>query len=153
MKKIILFSLICLGIIVCGYFIYYSQTVTEYYRVSIYPPTVYDSRPKVEIKQAPQYENDSLAIEAEEHIYYYMQERWEKSRRESMEKNHTNDDAVYRRFRDEHRSLIRIVHKRSFKVEKLQEVVDEYGLHSYNVEKFCKDNDVDISIYTILSKY
>jgi len=70
-----------------------------------------------------------------------------------MEKNHTNDDAVYRRFRDEHRSLIKIVHKRSFKVEKLQEVVDEYGLHSYNVEKFCKDNDVDISIYTILSKY
>lgn len=151
--KRILVLLSCIGIIVCCYFIYYNQTVTEYYRVSIYPPTSYDSRPKVEIVQAPQYENDSLAIEAEEHIFYFMQERWEKVRKESMKKNHTNDDVVYRRFRDEHRILIKIVHNRSFEVGRLQEVVVEHGLYSCDVEKFCKDNDVDISIYAISSKY
>ena len=82
-----------------------------------------------------------------------MQERHEKERVESIEKNHGNEDSVLRRFRDEQRIIIKLAHKRSFDVNELQELIKKYGLRSYKVDSYCKENEVEMSIYPLLSKY
>lgn len=153
MKKILSLSIIVSISCLIGYLYYNSQIETAYYRVSIYPPTSYDRNPKVEIHETPQYENDSIAINIEEHIYQYMQEHDEKKRIESIEKNHGIEDEVYKRWRDEQRIIMKLVHKRSFDVNELQELITKFGLRSYEVESYCKDNKVDMAIYPLLSKY
>lgn len=153
MKRILVVLVIIVVGCMIGYIYYYGQITTAYYRVSLYPPTLYDNKPKVEIQKTPQYENDSLAIAAEEYIYQYMQEQWEKEREESMKQNHGNEDPVLRRFRDEQRIIIKLAHKRSFEVDKLKELITKYGLRSYEVESCCKENEVEMSIYPLLSKY
>lgn len=153
MKKIIAIFVIAVAGCMMGYIYYNEQITTAYYRVSIYPPTSYDSNPKIEIHETPEYENDSIAINIEEYTYQYMQERHEKERVESIEKNHGNEDPVLRRFRDEQRIIIKLAHKRSFEVDKLKELITKYGLRSYEVESYCKENEVDMSLYPLLSKY
>lgn len=153
MKKIL--SVLIIVVISCliGYLYYNSQIETAYYRVSIYPPTSYDRNPKVEIHETPQYENDSIAIVTEENIYQYMQERWDKRVEESIKQNHGREDAVYKRWRDEQRIIIKLVHKRSFDVNELKELIIKYGLRSYEVDSYCRENKVDMSIFPLLSKY
>lgn len=153
MKKIIAIFVIAIVGCIIGYIYYNGQITTAYYRVSLYPPTSYDNKPKVEIQKTPQYENDSLATAAEEYIYQYMQEQWEKKREESMKQNDGGDDALYRRWRDEQRIIIKLAHKRSFEVDKLKELITKYGLRSYEVESYCNENEVEMSIYPLLSKY
>lgn len=152
MKKLISISIIAICCIV-GYLYYNGQIITTYYRVSIYPPTSYDSSPKVEIHETPQYENDSIAMATEENVYQYMQERWDKRVKESIKQNHGREDAVYKRWRDEQRIIIKLVHKRNFDVNELQELIRKFGIRSYEVESYCKDNKVDMAIYPLLSKY
>ena len=77
----------------------------------------------------------------------------EKKRIESIEKNHGIEDEVYKRWRDEQRIIMKLVHKRSFDVNELQELITKFGLRSYEVESYCKDNKVDMAIYPLLSKY
>lgn len=153
MKKILAVLIIAVVGCIIGYLYYNEQIITAYYRVSIYPPSLYDRNPKVEIHGTPQYENDSIAISIEESTYQYMQERHEKERAESIEKNHGIEDPVLRRFRDEQRIIIKLAHKRNFDVEELQELIVKYGLRSYEVESYCRENEVDLSIYPLLSKY
>lgn len=82
-----------------------------------------------------------------------MQERHEKQRIESIEKNHGIEDEVYKCWRDEQRIIIKLAHKRSFDVNELQELIIKYGLRSYEVDSYCKENKVDMSIFPLLSKY
>ena len=153
MKKILSVSIIVVISCLIGYLYYNSQIETAYYRVSIYPPTSYDRNPKVEIHETPQYENDSIAISIEEYTYQYMQERHEKERVESIEKNHGVEDEVLRRWRDEQRIIIKLAHKRSFEIDKLKKLITEYGIRSYEIESYCKENEVEMSIFPLLSKY
>ena len=153
MKKILSISIIVVISSLIGYLYYNSQIETAYYRVSIYPPTSYDRTPKVEIHETPQYENDSIAISIEEYTYQYMQERHEKQRIESIEKNHGIEDEAYKRWRDEQRIIIKLAYKRSFDVNELQDLILKYGLRSYEVDSYCKENKVDMSIFPLLSKY
>lgn len=153
MKRLISISIIVAICCLICYLYYNSQIETVYYRVSIYPSTSYDGNPKVEIHETPQYENDSIAISIEEYIYQYMQEHDEKQRIESEEKNHGIEDEVYKRWRDEQRIIIKLAHKRSFDVNELQELIIKFGLRSYKVESYCKENKVDMSIFPLLSKY
>lgn len=152
MKKYIsIIGVIVIGCLI-GYLYYNNQLITVYYRVSIYPPTSYDKNPKIKIHETPQYENDSIAINIEEYVYQYEQEEHEKKRVESIEK-YGIEDAVYRCWRDGQRIIIKLVHKRSFNSDKLQELITKYGVRSYKVEEYCSDNDVKMSIYPLLSKY
>ena len=89
----------------------------------------------------------------EENVYQYMQERWDKRVEESIKQNHGREDAVYKRWRDEQRIIIKLVHKRNFDVNELQELIRKFGIRSYEVESYCKDNKVDMAIYPLLSKY
>ena len=109
MKKIIVIIVLAVFGCIIGYLYYNEQVITAYYRVSVYPPSLYDRNPKVEIHETPQYENDSTAISIEEYTYQYMQERHEKERLKSIEKNHGTEDPVLRRFRDEQRIIIKFV--------------------------------------------
>ena len=152
MKKLISISIIAICCIV-GYLYYNGQIITTYYRVSIYPPTSYDSSPKVEIHETPQYENDSIAISIEEYTYQYMQEHHEKQRIKSIGKNHGIEDEAYKRWRDEQRIIIKLAYKRSFDVNELQDLILKYGLRSYEVDSYCKEKKVDMSIFPLLSKY
>ena len=153
MKKIILPLFICLFIVACGCFIYFNQSVTEYYIVSEYPSTAYGSKKEVKIQKVKQYESDSLAIEEEETKYHFMQEDWNRRVEEAKKKNSPSDIMIYTRFRDEQRCLIKIAHKRLFDYDKFKELVIQYGPNSTQLETFCENNNVVFSMFPMLSDY
>ena len=74
MKKIII--IITIAIVSCfvGYLYYSSQRVIEYYTISVFPSSWYDSKTKVEVKKVKNYETDSIAIEEQTNLYHALQE-------------------------------------------------------------------------------
>ena len=136
-----------------GYLFYNSQNVTEYYLVSVYPPSWYDSKTKIEVKKTKNYESDSLAIERETNIYHYIQESFNDKVTKAKENSEASNEIIYARFRDEQRCLIKIVHKLSFDFEKLKELIIKHGVNSSQVENYCKNNDIEVSMCPLLSEY
>ena len=65
MKKILSLAVIGLVIYLLGYLYYNSQYETDYYTLSVFPSSWYDSKTKIEIKKVKNYESDSIAIEEE----------------------------------------------------------------------------------------
>ena len=74
MKKILSLAVIGLVIYLLGYLYYNSQYETDYYTLSVFPSSWYDSKTKIEIKKVKNYESDSIAIEEETNLYHALQE-------------------------------------------------------------------------------
>lgn len=153
MKKIFAIAAIVFAICLLGYLYYNSQYETEYYTVSVFPPSWYDKKTKVEVKRIKNYDTDSLAIEAQTDLYHALQEMNNTRVEEAKKEGNTGNVMIYSRMRDEQRSLIKIVHKRSFEIKKLKELIIKYGVNSANVENYCKDNKVELSIFPMLSVF
>ena len=153
MKKAIIILVVLAFVAGIGFLYYNNKTITEYYTISTYPQSLYDSKVKVDIKKIKQYESDSLAIEAEERMYNYIQEDWNRRVEEAEKKKETSNVAIYSRFRDEQRSLIRLTHKRSFDTDRLKGIIQKHGFNSYQVDDYLKENEVDFMFYPMLSKY
>lgn len=153
MRKILIL-IVLLGVICLLGFLYYNaQRVTEFYTVSVYPSSQYDSKPKIEVKKIKNYESDSLAIEEQTNVYHTLQEMYNDRIEEAKRDGNTGDMIIFSRLRDEQRCLIKIVHKRSFKMEKLKQLILNNGVNSAEVGRYCEDSDVELNIYPILSDY
>lgn len=153
MGRYLALTLLVLVIIAFGSFIYFSQTVSEYYTVSEYPTTAYDNKKKLEIKKVKQYESDSLAIDEETKKYHYMQEDWNRMMEDAKKKGDTGGEMINARFRNEQRCLIKITHRRLFDFDKFKELVIKHGPNSAQVDTYCKNNNVDMTLFPMLSDY
>ena len=153
MKKIFAIAGIVFVFCYLGYLYYSSQNETEYYIVSVLPPSWYDSKTKVEVKRIKNYDTDSMAIEAQTDLYHALQEMNNNRVEEAKKEGNTGNVMIYSRMRDEQRCLIKIVHKRSFEIGKLKALIIKYGVNSEKVENYCKDNKVELNIFPMLSDF
>ena len=153
MKKIII--IITIAIVSCfvGYLYYSSQRVIEYYTISVFPSSWYDSKTKVEVKKVKNYETDSIAIEEQTNLYHALQEMNNDRAEEAKKKGDSGNVMIFTRMRDEQRCLIKITHKRSFDFEELKELIIKRGVNSVEVENYCKKNEVELSMFPILSNF
>ena len=153
MKKILYIVIIAVVICFLGYLYYDLQYETEYYTVSEFPPSWYDSRTKVEVKKVKNYKSDSLAIEEQTNLYHIVQEMHNDRVEEAKKEGNTGNVMIFSRMRDEQRCLIKLVRKRSFDIEELKELIIKYGINSAKVENYCENNQVKLSMYPMLSDY
>lgn len=153
MKKI--FTIVVIAVVICllGYLYYDSQYETEYYTVSVLPSSWYDSKTKVEVKKVKNYDSDSLAIEEQTNLYHILQEMHNDRVEEAKKEGNTGNVMIFSRMRDEQRCLIKIVHKRSFDFGEMKKLIIKYGVNSANVENYCKNNKVELSMYPMLSDF
>lgn len=148
MKKILLFTIFVWSIIACN-----PGTETKYYTVSEYPSTAYGSKKTAEIHETSYYESDSLAVAEEERKYHFIQDDWNRKVEEAKTKNSQSDVLIFTRFRDEQRCLIKITHNRSFDFESLKKLIIQHGPNSADVDAYCNNNDIELSIFPMLSNY
>ena len=153
MKKIILAVIALLVVIVCGCYFYFSQIETEYYTISMFPPSWYDNKTKVEVKKVKQYDSDSLAIEVETNLYHSLQQMHNDRVEEAKRKNDHGNEMIFTRFRDEQRCLIKLVHNKRFDFNELKKLIIEHGPNSAQVEQYCEKNGVELSVFPMLSEY
>ncbi len=153
MKKIII--IITIAIVSCfvGYLYYSSQRVIEYYTISVFPSSWYDSKTKVEVKKVKNYETDSIAIEEQTNLYHALQEMNNDRAEEAKKKGDSGNVMIFTRMRDEQRCLIKITHKRSFDFEELKELIIKRGVNSVEVENYCENNEVELSMFPMLSNF
>lgn len=153
MKKIfvIVVFVFFVGVLGCCY--YNSQYEIEYYTVSSIPSSWYDSKTKIEVKKVKNYESDSLAIEEETNLYHALQEMHNDRIEEAKKEGNSGNVMIFSRMRDEQRCLIKISHKRSFDFEKLKELIIKNGVNSAEIENYCKSNEVELSIFPMLSDF
>lgn len=153
MKKILAIVIIAVVVCLLGYLYYDSQYETEYYTVSVFPSSWYDSKTKVEVKKVKNYDTDSLAIKEQTKLYHTMQEMHNDRLEEAKKEGNTGNVMIFSRMRDEQRCLIKIVRKRSFDFKELKELIIKYGVNSAKVEKCCESNDVKLNMYPMLSDF
>ena len=153
MKKI--FTIVAIAVIIClfGYLYYDTQYETEYYTVSVFPSSWYDSKTMVELKKVKKYDSDSLAIEEQTKLYHTMQEMHNDIVEKAQKEGNAGDVMIFSRMRDEQRCLIKIVHKRSFDFKELKELIIKYGINSAKVDNYCENKEVELSMYPMISDY
>lgn len=153
MKKILSLAVIGLVIYLLGYLYYNSQYETDYYTLSVFPSSWYDSKTKIEIKKVKNYESDSIAIEEETNLYHALQEMHKDRLEEARKVKNLGNVMIFSRMRDEQRCLIKIAHKRNFDFVYLKELIIKNGVNSIEVENFCKGNEVELNIFPMLSDF
>ena len=153
MKKILAIVIIAVVICLLGYLYYDSQYETEYYTISVFPSSWYDSKTKVELKKVKNYDSDSLAIEEQTNLYHTLQEMHNDRVEEARKEGNTGNVMIFSRMRDEQRCLIKIVRKRNCDFEELKELIIKYGVNSEKVEKYCESNQVKLIMYPMLSDF
>lgn len=153
MKKILFIVVISVVICFLSYLYYSTMPETEYYTVSSFPSSWYDSKTKIEVKKVKKYESDSIAIEEETNLYHALQEIRNRVVEEAKRKGDTGNVMIYSRMRDEQRCLIKITHKRSFDFEELKELIIKHGVNSAKVENYCENYEVELSMFPMLSDF
>ena len=118
--------------------------------ISVFPSSWYDSKTKVEVKN---YETDSIAIEEQTNLYHALQEMNNDRAEEAKKKGDSGNVMIFTRMRDEQRCLIKITHKRSFDFEELKELIIKRGVNSVEVENYCENNEVELSMFPMLSNF
>ena len=153
MKKIFVIVIIAVVICLLGYLYYNSQYETEYFTISVFPSSWYDSKTKVELKMVKNYDSDSLAIEEQTNLYHTLQEMHNDRVEEARKEGNTGNVILFSRMRDEQRCLIKIVRKRNCDFEELKELIIKYGVNSVKVEKYCESHQVKLIMYPMLSDF
>lgn len=153
MKKIVIIIIVAIVSCFVGYLYYSSQRVIDYFTVSVFPSSWYDSKTKVEVKKVKNYETDSIAIEEQTNLYHALQEMNNEKAEEAKKKGNTGNVMIFSRMRDEQRCLIKITHKRSFDFEELKELIIKHGVNSAIVENYCENNEVELSMFPMLSDF
>lgn len=168
-KSIIILVLIIAFIAICiGIGVYYYRDVaevTDYFCIQYTPPVEQGvsffgspqySDPKVELKQLPNYDNDSIAIAAKRRQAEQEQKFLMKEFDEEIKKNPDKDDYTYyakiealKQMLQRQYFVISFTHHRSYKPEDFLEFLKKNGIDWLKMEDFCKENDLKAAYYPI----
>ncbi len=167
MKKRVLIAIVSAIVLIiatgCLYYYFYIDTVSNYFLVKYIPPQPRESMfggyeesdPKFDFSQLKDYENDSIAVEAQtkeaKHSYSYFENEYEKELRQPKEENPIIQDARMKAIISklmEERYLIRITHIRKFSAEEALKMIQKHWADE-SLKDYAKSNKIEVEVYLI----